>query len=246
MTHTWNPENKIGFLKNAKEIYLPNVYVNTVIFSYHHEKLNTLILRFSDSEYYMLSGGNVMNDEDLSEAAKRSLIDRLDIENIYLEQFYTTETNILPNQALIDVFLEKTGPDLTQYYLLDRKVRVCYYALIDEDKLHPATKDSAINEFKWVDIHDVPDLIFGHSLIIEKAKERLQDDFDKKISKIGKGLMNETFTMKELQTLYEAVYDKKFARTNFQRRILGLDILERLEKVYNGLSHKAPYLYRFK
>ena len=57
--------------------------------------------------------------------------------------------------------------------------------------------------------------------------------------------MSETFTMNELQKLYEAVYQEKLVRTNFQRKMLSLGVLERLEKHYNGKAHKAPYLYRF-
>lgn len=234
------------YLRQAAELYLPNVYVNTVIFSYHDEKLNTLILRYDDSPFYMLSGGNIMKQEPINKAALRSLKDRVDIDDIYLEQFYTSEEFIRPNDEIIALFEKKYGKELTEYYIIERKVRVCYYALIDEDKLKPATKDFSINEFKWVNIHEVPELLFDHSSIIEKAKEKLQDDLDRKLPVIGKGLMNETFTMNELQKLYEAVYDKEFTRTNFQRRMLNLDILERLEKQYSGKSHKAPYLYRFK
>jgi hypothetical protein len=51
--------------------------------------------------------------------------------------------------------------------------------------------------------------------------------------------------MNELQRLYEAVYQEKLVRTNFQRKMLGLGVLERLDKQYNGKSHKAPFLYRF-
>lgn len=234
------------YLKKASELYLPNVYVNTVIFSYHNEKLNTLILRFDESSFYMLSGGNVMKQEAIDDAARRSLKDRIDIDDIYLEQFYTSEKFVKPNEEIVDIFTKKIGQELTNYYLIERKVRVCYYALIDENKLKPTTKDLLINEFKWVNIHEVPELLFDHSLIIQKAKGKLQDDLDKKLPQLGKGLMNETFTMNELQKLYEAVYDKEFTRTNFQRRMLNLDILERLEKQYNGKSHKAPYLYKFK
>lgn len=67
----------------------------------------------------------------------------------------------------------------------------------------------------------------------------LQSDLDEKL--VGFNLMSETFTMGQLQKLYEAVYQKKFVRTNFQRKILSLNVLERLEKQYNGKSHKAPY-----
>jgi hypothetical protein len=51
--------------------------------------------------------------------------------------------------------------------------------------------------------------------------------------------------MGQLQKLYEAVHQKEYVRTNFQRKMLSLGVLERLEKKYNGKSHKAPYLYRF-
>jgi hypothetical protein len=71
----------------------------------------------------------------------------------------------------------------------------------------------------------------------------LQSDLDEKL--VGSNLMGENFTMNELQKLYEAVYQKKFVRTNFQRKMLSLGVLERLEKQYSGKSHKAPYLYRF-
>ena len=55
-----------------------------------------------------------------------------------------------------------------------------------------------------------------------------------------------TFTMKEVQELYEAVYEKPFAINNFQKKILDLNVLERLEKKFTGAQNKAPYLYRFK
>lgn len=246
MNYPYSDKEISEYLKKQSELYLPNVYVNTVIFSYHNEKLNTLILRFDDSSFFMLSGGNIMKHEDIDEAARKSLKDRVDIEDIYLEQFYTSEKFIEPNRETVNMFTKKLGEQFANYYLKERTIRVCYYALIDENKLKPATKDMSIVEFKWVNVHEVPELLFDHSTIIQKAKEKLQDDLDKKLPQLGKGLMNETFTMNELQKLYEAVYDKEFTRTNFQRRMLNLDILERLEKQYNGKSHKAPYLYKFK
>jgi len=51
--------------------------------------------------------------------------------------------------------------------------------------------------------------------------------------------------MGELQKLYAGVYQKQLDRTSFHRRMLNLNVLERLEKQYNGKSHKAPFLYRF-
>ncbi|MES2797884.1 MAG: NUDIX hydrolase, partial [Bacteroidota bacterium] len=63
---------------------------------------------------------------------------------------------------------------------------------------------------------------------------------------IGFNLLPETFTIQELHALYEAVYDKTIVISNFQKRILDLGVLERLEKKFTGAQNKAPYLYRFK
>jgi len=73
--------------------------------------------------------------------------------------------------------------------------------------------------------------------------ETLQKNFDDKL--IGFNLPPETFTMGEVQELYEAVHDKPFARNNFQKKVLSLNVLERLEKKFTGAANKAPYLYRF-
>jgi hypothetical protein len=52
--------------------------------------------------------------------------------------------------------------------------------------------------------------------------------------------------MKDLQQVYESIMGEKQNRANFQRKMLGLGILERHEKLFSGGSHKAPFLYSFK
>ena len=52
--------------------------------------------------------------------------------------------------------------------------------------------------------------------------------------------------MIELQSLYETILETSLRRNNFQRKMLSLDVLERVEKLYTGAANKAPYLYRFK
>jgi 8-oxo-dGTP diphosphatase len=62
---------------------------------------------------------------------------------------------------------------------------------------------------------------------------------------IGYNLLPQSFTMPELQRLYEAILGKKLDRRNFQRRMLGFGILRRLPERKAGGAHKAPYLYEF-
>ena len=83
-----------------------------------------------------------------------------------------------------------------------------------------------------------------HNEMVGYALETLRQNLDQKL--IGFNLLPETFTMREVQELYEAVYDKPFARNNFQKKMLDLNVLERLEKKFTGAQNKAPYLYRFR
>jgi len=87
-------------------------------------------------------------------------------------------------------------------------------------------------------------MMYDHRDILTSALEALRQNLDQKL--IGFNLLPETFTMREVQELYEVVYDRPFAINNFQKRILDLNVLERLEKKFTGAQNKAPYLYRFK
>jgi 8-oxo-dGTP diphosphatase len=231
------------FLETAPDIYMPGLSVDAVIFGFHDDKLKVLLSHVGDASYFGLPGGFVRKDEDLDDAALRILQERTGFENIYLEQFYTSGKKDRSNEKMMKELIEKVigkGPGIN--WFRQRFVSVCYYALIDDTKVKPST-EILFGEFKWFDITRVPKLIFDHNLIIKKALVTLRSDLDEKL--VGSNLMGETFTMNELQKLYEAVYQEKLVRTNFQRKILSLCVLERLEKQYNGKSHKAPYLYRF-
>ena len=49
--------------------------------------------------------------------------------------------------------------------------------------------------------------------------------------------------MSEIQSLYEAILGKRMDRSNFQRKMMKLEILIRHEKLMTGAQNKAPYLY---
>ncbi|WP_421796307.1 NrtR DNA-binding winged helix domain-containing protein [Haliscomenobacter sp.] len=46
--------------------------------------------------------------------------------------------------------------------------------------------------------------------------------------------------------LFIGLYDRPFAINNFQKKILGINMLERLEKKVTGTASRATYLYRFR
>jgi ADP-ribose pyrophosphatase YjhB (NUDIX family) len=226
--------------------WLPGISTDCVIFGFHENSLKVLLLKFTKSPVWALAGGFVGPEEDVDQAAARVLHERTGLTDIFLEQFYTfgdLERNIRAEQEHRDVNRAMGAPEADLSFLSKRYITIGYYALVDYSKVvvNPGDVSDAAD---WVDVLSLPKLFLDHNKIVEKALESLRASLDEKL--IAFELLAETFTMSELQMVYETILGKPLVRTNFQRKILSLGILERIEKKYSGGAHKAPYLYRLK
>ncbi len=230
-----------AFLDKGLE-YLPSVSVDCVIFGFHENQLKVLLLEFKHTKAFSLPGGFVFKEESTDEAATRILWERTGVKDIYLEQFHTFGEQNRGNWDVHKTTMSTHGFELqADHWLLQRFISIGYYALVDFSKVQP-TPDIFSDLGNWHDIHQIPALILDHNLIIDKALETLRLMLDHKL--VGFNLLSETFTMNELQSLYETILDKKLLRANFQRKMLSLGILERVEKKFSGKAHKPPYVYR--
>jgi ADP-ribose pyrophosphatase YjhB (NUDIX family) len=226
-----------------KNNYLKNLAYDSVVFGFSGEKLKILLIKYRNTNYYALPGGFVDYNEDLNHAVKRGLKERTNLDNIFLEQFYTFGSTERYNPETMKNIVLAVHSDIKGFeWLLERFVTVAYYALINYEEviLKP---DELSESCDWYDLDDLPELILDHRLIIEKAKERLRTQLDKKL--VGINLLPPLFTLTQLQKVYEAILGEKLHRGTFQRKILGLNILKRHEKQYSGGAHKAPFLYSF-
>lgn len=201
-------------------------------------------MEYHATGWFALPGGFVRRNEDLEDAVKRGLHERTGLKDIYLEQFQTFGSKERHKPEIMEAILKANGYEIPRdYWMLDRFFSVAYYALIDHEKV-TLTPDTLSDSISWYEIEKLPELIFDHAKIVQKALQTLRENLDRKL--IGGNLLPEKFTMNELQSVYEAILGEKLRRTSFQRKMLSLDILERHEKLFTGKSHKAPYLYSFK
>ncbi len=228
-------------LKPKKKI-IEQVSIDCVIFGFYDNQLKVLLLKFKGVDAWALPGGFVFHNESIEEAANRILKDRTGIKDIYLEQFYVFGDKNRQFRDVHEQVMTVNGiKSEANHWLYQRFISVGFYALVDFSKVTPEPDD--LSEIcGWYDIEDIPHLAFDHPQIFQKALDTLRSNLDTKL--IGFNLLPETFTMSELQSLYETILGKKLIRTNFQRKMLSLEILERVEKKFSGGSHKAPYLYR--
>ncbi|HAK76422.1 MAG TPA: NUDIX hydrolase [Runella sp.] len=230
------------------EKYIAHLSIDCVIFGYEEKELKVLISKFRFGRgAWALPGGYVLKTEGIDKAASRILKERTGLENIFLEQFrvFGHEDRIVQSdyRKVMQSELGQRFDAEDTDWLTSRFVCIGYYALVDITKVNP--QNGEFDEYlEWRNVKDVPEMTYDHTEILLCALEALRQNLDQKL--IGFNLLPETFTMKEVQELYEAVYDKPFAINNFQKKILDLNVLERLEKKYTGAANKAPYLYRFK
>ncbi|WP_127139006.1 NUDIX hydrolase [Flagellimonas oceanensis] len=227
----------------SEDKYLTNVSYDTVIFGFTGEELKILILEYQNSGLFALPGGYIRRDENLLDAAKKGVMKRTGLKKIHLEQFHTFGKLNRSNPEPSKQIAKGLGYEMPEnHWVLDRFITIGYYSLINYNLVKP-TPNKFSDSINWYSINNLPPLMMDHEEIVNKALEAIKNDLGTKL--FGTNLLPEKFTMKELRKVYETILNKKLRRTTFQRKILGMDILKRHEKLYTGAANKAPYLYSF-
>jgi 8-oxo-dGTP diphosphatase len=181
----------------------PAVTTDVVLFTLREGQLQLLLIRRGGQPFagtWALPGGFLEIDEDLEQCAHRELEEETGIRGVYLEQLYT---------------FGRPGRDPRE-----RVISVAYYALAPSEQLalRPAS-DAA--EADWFPVSNLPPLAFDHDAIIGKARQRLIAKLD--YSTIAFHLLPETFTLSELQGVYETLLDAELDKRNFRKWALALE-----------------------
>ncbi|QKZ14758.1 NUDIX hydrolase [Spirosoma sp. KUDC1026] len=230
--------------------FLPSVSLDLVIFGFHEGQLKVLLLQLKGSNDWLLPGGRVGNQENLDDAAYRTLRERTGLDRLFLQQFHTFgNVNRLTYFSWQETLLRLGMKDIAARLLDDdsilknfRDVSVGFYALVEYTQVSP-TPDLLTDECRWWDIGQVPALLFDHNDMIRLALKTLRRQLS--YQPVGYNLLPDSFTMTELQTLYETILGRSLDRRNFYKQMMNYNVLDRLEKRPTIPSSKAPYLYRF-
>jgi hypothetical protein len=200
------------------------VSVDCIILGFQDKEINVLIVKRKVSPLKggrSLMGGFVRKDESLDETVARVVAGYTGVENVYMEQV----------GAYGDVNRDPGG----------RVVSVVYYALIDMHQFDEQLKDRHNTE--WVNVKDVGPLILDHRQFLEDALRHLR--LQSATHPVGFNLLPEQFTLPQLQSLYEAIYAHELDKRNFRKRILEMDVLEKLDKKDKSSSKRGAFYYKF-
>lgn len=220
----------------AKEIFIPHLSADPVIFGFDEKELKVLLLKMSYRKQWFLPGGYIRKDEDLIDAVARIVKERAGINDIYLEEF-----GVFGKKNRSEFYFEDFDETL---FHKQRFITIGYYALYNPDRFN-LKADEFSETCEWINLSSLPEIemAMDHREIIEKALLTLREKISHK--PIGYNLLPEKFTLSELQKLYEVILGKELNRGNFYRKIKNLGILKKLDERRMGGAHKAPDLYSF-
>lgn len=201
------------------------IATDVVIFTVKENELKVLLIKMNKKPFldkWAMPGGLIKPDEGIDGAAQRILLEKTGVKNVYLEQF----------SAFGKVDRDPFG----------RVVSVAYFALISPEKitLETPTEQSTLT---WFSVSNIPPLAYDHKAILAKALSQLRERLA--YSNIAYSLLPKSFTLTDLQRVYEGILGEALDKRNFRKKILSLAVVKPTGKKQRGNANRPAALYTF-
>lgn len=209
------------FYKNNDEFL---VAVDCIIFGFHEKELHVLLTRRPVEPMkneWSLMGGFMEAGESLNQAAEKVLFRYTQQKSVYMEQV----------GAYGEIRRDTGG----------RVISVAFYSLVQTDKFNTSLAKKF--DAKWINIRNLPPLIFDHNKMVEDALYLLQ--YKVSTSPIAFRFFNDKFTLPALQDLYEVIYQEILDKRNFRKKLAQMDLLDKLDEKDKENSKRGAFYYKF-
>ncbi|MFK7908593.1 MAG: NUDIX domain-containing protein [Chitinophagales bacterium] len=200
------------------------IAVDCVIFGFDKEGLKLLLFKRKIEPFkneWSVIGSFIKPEESVKAAAVRVL------------EEYT---------GLSDIFMDSLGC----YGEVNRDsgarvISQAFFALIrlGEEEFEKVETHQA----RWFDFDSIPPLMLDHNEMINDALKKLH--CKARYQPIGFELLPKKFTIPQLRLLYEAIYQRTLDRRNFRKKILSMNILDKLDEKDKSGSKRGAFLYQF-
>jgi 8-oxo-dGTP diphosphatase len=196
---------------------LIRVGVDVVVFTIHDEALHVLLAPAGTA--WQLPSDLVRPDEPLDHAARRALAEVAGASQVWLEQLFTFG----------DVARDPNA----------RTISVAHYALVSADVVSQHGDPRA----QWWPVATLPQLVLDHRRIIDYALTRLRNKLS--YTTVGFQLLPQSFTLSDLQLVYEVILGRALDKRNFRRKVELLGIVKPTREQRVTGSGRPAQLYRF-
>ena len=201
---------------------------DVALFAVFEGALRVLLVRVNTPPHFVnvwgLPGGLIRADETADEAARRVLKEKGAVKpsEAHFEQLYTFSGI-------------RRDPR-------NRVVSVAYLALLPAESAE--VRGSRRNpEVLWSPVSKIPRLAYDHSAIVKTATDRLRGKIA--YTNIARGLLPKTFTLTELQYVYETVLGKTFDKRNFRRKAREANLVKETGVKRRDGAHRPAEVFAF-
>lgn len=203
----------------------PGVAVDVVILSILHNELCVALIQRQDEPYFgsfALPGRFVRYEEPITQTAKKAL----EIKgNIKSEQVYLRQLKTFGDELVRDTRI--------------RTISIVYYALVSQTIIASQEKST----LTWHPLNKLPKMAFDHEKIALSSVEAIRKRLFQSDAVFH--LLPGSFTLTQLQTVYEQVLGEELDKRNFRKKITEFFELKDLKKTTTGGAHRPAKLYSY-
>lgn len=202
----------------------PAVTTDCVMFCFHESELKVLLIERASDPFrtkWAFPGGFIEMEETAENCALRELEEETGIRNVVVEQFRT---------------FSKVDRDPR-----GRTISIAFYGLVRVQDINTKAGDDAAGT-AWFPVSAMPPLAFDHDEVFKLALRTLHHKI--RSFPVVFELLDEKFSLPQIQKIYESVLDIRLDRRNFRKKILRTGLLIDLNESASGEGHKGAKLYR--
>ena len=199
--------------------------VDCAVFGFDQNQLKILLVKRTIEPFkdiWMLPGGALQEGMTLESTAKIVLHQLVGVDDVFMEQI-------------------KTFSEVTRH-LVKRVVTTGFYALVKPENHEISPIGDDVTDVQWIPVEEVENLGFDHFEIMNCALEILKNKVED--YSIFNQLLEEKFTLKELQVLYEFIRGEEVDRRNFRRKLEKKNYIRSTKEKKAGIRG-GPELYVF-
>ncbi len=202
-----------------------HIVVDVVIFNIIDQQLHILLVQRATAPYRdarCLPGWFVERDESVEQTVHKVLYRETGIISDHIQQF----------AVFSEIQRDPRG----------RTISLWYYAILADDTLTPRWGKKQITA-KFVPWKQLPPLGFDHDAIVRTAYSRLQHDVQ--WSDIVRYFLPRYFTMLQLQSYCEIIYNRSFEKRNFSKYVQTHFRIQKTKQRELYVAHRPASLYKF-
>ena len=208
------------------KLLFPLVTADIALFTLIDQRLRVLLVQRAEEPSianWALPGGILKPDEDnsMEETAKRALVTKVKVVVPHLEQVATFSGS-------------KRDPR-------GWSLSVLFFALLPADQVQ-AVAGERTEAIRWCDpVHGAPELAFDHRQLLDKALHQLRDKVER--GALPLHLLDQQFTLTDLQRACEAITGRSLDKAAFRRQIKDSSCLAAVEGVYLRGPQRPAQIY---